>query len=299
MLKVAVIVSLLWSGSALAAAGTLTREQALRMIQAHPSITTPVTTARIGYEELQAALQDGIATQPGAYEALTEKGRRHFSAYSMIAGATLVRPLRRVASSVTGIRDSGTNKIAEFTWHLDGLDSDTARYALLNNADQYGEALFRRYDDGWRIVTVKPKFKSGLPNTRPLLGAQQQSPADASTQVRAEICALATAWAATATDFNTYYLYEYRGEKPPLPIDDRKDGVRTVEQIRRAFVPSYMHPRKFPATDPYGNPYIFEVVGGGTEFVIISRGADGKPSGDDLMNVNGRWMTSGKMAHCF
>lgn len=295
ILRIALVICCVWAGSATAA--TLSRDLALRLIRKHPAMAQPIATARIGSENIEAALLDGIVVQPGAYEALTDKGRQYFTSYSLLAGATLRRPVRAAVTAVTGIRDTGNgSKVAVFTWHIENLDAATAQYTLLNNADQSGEAAFRMHDDGWRIVAINPRFKGSLPNSRPL-SSETQTPTDKAAQTQSEICALVKAWRGAATDFNTYYLYEY-GREPPVALDDRKDGVRTVQQIRRAFVPTYMHPRRFPATDPYGNPYIFKVQRGGTEFVIISRGADGKPSGDDLMNVNGRWMSAGKMRDC-
>jgi hypothetical protein len=153
-----------------AAAASLSRPAALAMIQKDSRSAAPVTNGPIGGDQFNAAIRDGLVVQKGTVEILTPKGQQYFTSYnfSTFGGAELKTPARRVVTSVTGIRE-GDITVAEFTWHLEALTAPAAEYTTLNNADQTGDAWFRRYDDGWRVTKIDFRMRE-QPNTRPLAG---------------------------------------------------------------------------------------------------------------------------------
>jgi hypothetical protein len=94
---------------------------------------------------------------------LTEKGEKYFSAvrdtffFSGAYRAKLVNPTK-IGVEVTGITDAPTDlkgKIAKFTWQYLDLPSAVKRFAVKGGA---GAALFKEYDDGWRIENIEYKY---------------------------------------------------------------------------------------------------------------------------------------------
>ena len=94
---------------------------------------------------------------------LTEKGKKYFSAvrdtffFSGDYIAKLVNPTK-IDVEVTGITDAPTDlkgKIAKFTWQYLDLPSAVKRFAIKGGA---GAALFKEYDDGWRIENIEYKY---------------------------------------------------------------------------------------------------------------------------------------------
>ena len=98
--------------------------------------------------------------QSGGYQ-LTSSGRRFFTTVKLVFGRGVVlqtiKPLPQRVVAVTGISDApssqnGTAKLVDFTWNynLDG-QPDEIRRLLSDRQDKSERAVFRLYDDGWRI----------------------------------------------------------------------------------------------------------------------------------------------------
>ena len=71
--------------------------------------------------------------------------------------AKLVTP-SEISVEVTGITDAPTDlkgKLAKFTWNYLDLPSDVKRFAVKGGA---GAALFKEYDDGWRIEDIEYEY---------------------------------------------------------------------------------------------------------------------------------------------
>jgi hypothetical protein len=68
--------------------------------------------------------------------------------------ATVKVPLKRRAVEVTGIKDAPfdkDSKVVQFTWEYVDVPEPVNRYTGTTAGLHSGEALFKLYDDGWRI----------------------------------------------------------------------------------------------------------------------------------------------------
>jgi hypothetical protein len=90
----------------------------------------------------------------------------------------------------------------------------------------------------------------------------------------ADMRAIATAWEARATDWNTYKVAEIG------------DGNLTSEDLQAALAPTYI--KSMPTDDAYNEPFLFSVSSGGQSYEIRSTGenrtVDETPAGpfDDM-----------------
>jgi hypothetical protein len=112
---------------------------------------------RVTQEAFQMAKRDGVLNQ---YLQLTPAGQVYFTQYWWLAGQATLKgaPLKRKASEVTGITDAPPNvggKIVDFTWRLSDAPDYVNKYTGTTGSPQKAQALFRLYDDGWRVDGIK------------------------------------------------------------------------------------------------------------------------------------------------
>ncbi len=160
----------------------LSRGSAKDLIQKSSDFNT-VTAVVAKSEAFDTAVKDNVlkprhfttlmakddGTGSGPYE-LDDLGKQVFTMVSLNE-FKLREPLHRQLSDVTGITDGpqpGVTKAAQFKWHFTDLSEPVSKYTGVTNSDHDGEALFRKYDDGWRVEEVKYGDMSGGGNTLPL-----------------------------------------------------------------------------------------------------------------------------------
>ncbi len=160
----------------------LTRQQAQELIEQHQEfaleqeLTATEEAARRAIDEhlLEKRPFEGFGTMvdrstgSGPYR-VSVKGLKVFKVVDLYR-FTLQQPIHRKVSEVTGItEDASGTKVATFLWHFSDLSVTLNRYTGVTTADHEGQALFRRYDDGWRVETVElSKNMYGGGNPRPL-----------------------------------------------------------------------------------------------------------------------------------
>lgn len=97
---------------------------------------------------------------------------------------TLVNPTHRTVETVTGIANFPLGegvKEAQFTWRYDPLPRVAARYAVVSGT---GKALFRQFDDGWRLENLDLEEKKTTPNFSAAEQAENQKMVDAELERR-------------------------------------------------------------------------------------------------------------------
>ena len=91
----------------------------------------------------------------------------------MPSGATGIIPVRvarREVLDITGISKAGTFADVEFTWHW--MPTNDVGKALYDTGVRYRSTVgFRRYDDGWRVLTEQTRsgqsLEDALRNSQP------------------------------------------------------------------------------------------------------------------------------------
>jgi hypothetical protein len=111
-----------------------------------------------------AAVVEGLFSEVGTKLVPTAKGARFWkpspslgTARAHRSGCELATPARRRVVEITGIADSllgvGLKELS-FKWKYDSLPSVVARYSGQSSQPHRGRAIFRRYDDGWRLEEI-------------------------------------------------------------------------------------------------------------------------------------------------
>jgi hypothetical protein len=157
----------------------LSRSEAKGVIEKSESFT-PAHYPNISLKDemVQAGLHQGLwrkggnnPTQQYWMLELTPKGKANFEAIDAYlnytggsAGTLVLKPIPRRVVEVTGISDGpgmvgppGTVKIVEFTWrwNLEGLPDEVKNAVGQDLKDRKGNALFKLYDDGWRLERIE------------------------------------------------------------------------------------------------------------------------------------------------
>lgn len=149
-------------------AAPLTRPEALRAIEKHADFGAISTIPNATHPSFDRGVKDGLwVNTRGGWEP-TAFGRQYFTSVNML-GMKLSKPLHRTVVAVTGISDGAhtSNKIVEFTWRFTDLTRSLSDYTGATTGDHAGKAVFRYYDDGWRIISLDcGSVRSGT-NSRP------------------------------------------------------------------------------------------------------------------------------------
>jgi len=272
-----------------ATAKELSRPLAMALLNREAKFATTDKIYNINGPAFARAQSDGVWEKGGGWWQPTTAGAKYFVAVSL-AATTLRHPLHREVTKVTGITDGPQPgvKVAEFTWHFTDLTEPIAAYTGARTDEHAGQATFRRYDDGWRVVDVQPGNGQDGANARPFNADREF----AAKRTASEMCSIAIAWQARYTDLTTYHLV------PPTfpPSTDtryRTGGVKTTADVKNALSPTYI--KTFPEHDMFGREYRYEVSADGEHFTIASSGADGKfGSDDDLVIRDGQWAKRAK-----
>jgi hypothetical protein len=141
----------------------LTREKATELIKKSENILKEKDYICLNREAPKKGIKLEVWERQVNKFKLTEKGKKYFSEvgdtffFSGTYMAKLVTPIE-IDVEVTGITDAPTDvkgKLAKFTWNYLGLPSPVKRFAVKGGA---GAALFKEYDDGWRIEDIKYEY---------------------------------------------------------------------------------------------------------------------------------------------
>jgi hypothetical protein len=262
----------------------LSRASATVLINKNAKFATTDKIYNVNESAFARAQSDGMWERGGGWWEPTRKGAKYFSAVSLVA-TTLSRPLKRQVTEVTGITDGPEpgEKVADFTWHFTNLTEEIALYTGAKEDNHRGEATFRRYDDGWRVVDVQPGNGQDGENGQQL---RRDSGPDTS-RIATDMCGVALAWQARYTDLSTYHLIP-ASWPPSTDPRYRTGGTKTTAQVRTALTPTYL--KTFPEHDGFGREYRYEVSADGEHFMIASAGADGRfGNSDDFIIRDGRW----------
>lgn len=148
---------------------TLSRSSAEKLLDKSESFSKGKMTVQMNEDQLKCGIDQGLwtVTRPGIwrYLYLTSKGKTYFSdaAFAMDTPTVTIIAPRHVVE-ITGITPApamlsgGTENsamIAEYTWEWDwsGLSEEVKRcVGEKRGSPQHDQALFRRYDDGWRLT---------------------------------------------------------------------------------------------------------------------------------------------------
>jgi hypothetical protein len=136
----------------------LDRDAAKKLIQANAKFSEPVSVVPMNIQPSELALREGILVDPfrnGRWQP-SEEGKKYFT--SIIPHTymvTLANPLHREVVEVTGITEGsgGSQKLVNFTWRYRNLSDTIVRYTGLRR-DHDATAVFRKYDDGWRVDEI-------------------------------------------------------------------------------------------------------------------------------------------------
>jgi|GEM_PF-2651808 len=166
------------------------------------------------------------------------------------------------------LAEDGVNYVCKYS------KQDGTMRVILNALGTTQAVYYRVTPDGFQDPKGRMFYsKAGLPNA-----------------ARADMCSIATAFYSHGIDFKTYYLVDsmHSTEQSPVALDAKTDGPRSVDLVRRALSPLYLH--DFPSVDPYGSPYQFAIKERGNECTITSLGLDRRPGGGDdlVLEVNGK-----------
>ncbi len=146
--------ALLLSVAACNSTTDLTRDKARKLLDSATQLeVSNVSITRTAYDN---ARKDGYFTQEMGKE-VSGPAAKDFVQYWWYAGTGVLRqPLRCVVSEVTGITDAplGTGKIVKFTCTLRNVPEAVNRYTGSTSGTRAGSALFKLFDDGWRVANV-------------------------------------------------------------------------------------------------------------------------------------------------
>ena len=135
------------------------RSKAFELLNQSREITAPVVDIPVTREGFRAADKEGwwrkVTWEGQIQEA---PARDYFSQYWYMAGtARLKTPIHKKVTEITGISESSGNKNekeVEFRWEFSDVPDYVKKYAGLGHQGE-GAALFKLYDDGWRVETVQ------------------------------------------------------------------------------------------------------------------------------------------------
>jgi hypothetical protein len=158
----------------------LTRASAEEAINTSPDFRAKTIPGPPDQDHFELALKDAVwqpsvngGFVPGSSnpEIVYETKKTYVLASIDFTGIGLGRPLRRRIRKISGIADQAdaSTRIAEFTWVYDDPSSEyltfITKYTGINGDEHNGQALFRHYDDGWRVVKlVDCTKKDGVPS---------------------------------------------------------------------------------------------------------------------------------------
>ncbi len=115
----------------------------------------------------------GVAPAPCWDIVLSPAGVETFKSLipSSVSGIAAVHVARREVVEITGISKSGYFADVEFTWHWVPLNE--VGTALYDSGVRYHSTVaFRRYDDGWRVLTERVRsdqtLEDALRNSQPV-----------------------------------------------------------------------------------------------------------------------------------
>jgi hypothetical protein len=143
----------------------LTREKAAELIKRSEDISKEKDYIYLNAEAPKKGIKLEIWKRKVNKFYLTDKGKQYFSAvgdtffFSGSYRAKILTPAE-INVEVTGITDAPTDakgKLAKFTWQYLDLPSAVKRFAVQGGL---GAALFKEYDDGWRIEDIKYELSS-------------------------------------------------------------------------------------------------------------------------------------------
>lgn len=155
----------------------VTRSSANELIAHSPQFTPAVAKLHLTATELQCGINYGLWAKADrrhhSFESMfgffqiTPKGKTVLksvsSSYSepYTADAVLNKEYPRIVLQVTGIADYSpplegwTGREAQFTWHWRWDEfPDVVKQCISPSAPKKGTAVFRRYDDGWRVEQI-------------------------------------------------------------------------------------------------------------------------------------------------
>ena len=143
----------------------LSREHARDLILKSKSIQDLSTIVHLHSKGLGQGRDLGLWTIARGKGSPTEKGRMLISELVRPSRADayvkLITPSDVPSVEVTGITDArGGGKLAEFSWKYKNLPQEIQPFACAGGT---GGAIFKLYDDGWRIIEVGVEPRTDLP----------------------------------------------------------------------------------------------------------------------------------------
>jgi hypothetical protein len=141
----------------------LTREKAAELIKKSEQILKEKDYIKLNREAPKKGIKLEIWKRHVNKFKLTDKGKKYFSTvgdtfvFSGTYRAKLITPTE-INVEVTGITDAPTDvkgKLAKFAWNYLNLPSAVKRFAAKGGT---GAALFKEYDDGWRIEDIAYEY---------------------------------------------------------------------------------------------------------------------------------------------
>lgn len=153
--------------------GDLTRAEAKDRIQADPRFATGTRVLAVPWDLAAAhgqvvvfdhvrSSEENMAVQP-PYRTAVASARQGSRERHNLVDLTLAKPLTPVIVSVTGVSDESTpaTKRVEFQWQYKTPPPDVLT-PLMAAPPYQGQAVLRRYDDGWRVerLTWQPEGSS-------------------------------------------------------------------------------------------------------------------------------------------
>ena len=146
--------------------GNLTRDHAKQLVEADPTFTAGTRVLSVPWNAAgmyeQIVKFDGVnssdvnmAVQP-AYQSAVASARQGARGESLnYVFLTLASPLRPAIQSVTGISDGSipSEKLVDFQWNYTTPPPNVLS-PLLPAPPYQGRAVFKKYDDGWRVEQI-------------------------------------------------------------------------------------------------------------------------------------------------
>jgi hypothetical protein len=133
----------------------LSRGTALSILMKYDKLGSE-QTVHVSQEAFEMAKHDGVLNN----FQLSPAGQAYFTQYWYLAGQATLKgaPLQKKVSEVTGITDgppSVGGKIVDFTWQFANTPDFVNKYTGTTGTPQKAQALFKLYDDGWRVEGIK------------------------------------------------------------------------------------------------------------------------------------------------
>jgi len=138
----------------------LTRSKASALINAKPDFAT-TKVLPVEPHTFDKMIADKLFVQPGSGQwwQPSQETRAYITSLSN-GGYALAKPLSRSVAEIDGISpgpDEGT-KVASFTYHYNDVPPFISQHAAITSDKIFhAEALFKTYDDGWRVEEVEYK----------------------------------------------------------------------------------------------------------------------------------------------